>query len=289
MNIASSKKIIEYCKKEEVTLDRFAILYELENTESTEEDIVRRMHDYWDTMKKAIETGIEGEEIQGKIIGGQARKLLARNKEELLSGKKTIKGIAYALSVMEVNASMGLIVAAPTAGASGVLPGVLKAIQEARSYTDDKIVEALFVASIIGMIIAKNASISGAKGGCQAEVGSASAMASGALVYLEGGTIEEIFDAGAICLKNLMGLVCDPVAGLVEVPCQKRNAIGASNAMISADMVLAGIHSFIPFDEVVIAMKQVGDVMPSCHRETAMGGVAITPTGKKYAKDIMGW
>lgn len=194
--------------------------------------------------------------------------------------------VAGAMAVCEVNASMGRIVAAPTAGASGVLPGVLLAYAQSSSLDRVRLVQALFNAAAIGIIIAKNASISGAYGGCQAEVGSGAAMAASALTELRGGTPKQCLHAAAMSLKNLLGLVCDPVAGLVECPCIKRNAIGTVNAVLCSDMALAGIESVIPFDEVVEAMKNVGRMMHPDLRETARGGLAATPTAQRIAEKI---
>ena len=194
--------------------------------------------------------------------------------------------IVQAISMAESNACMRRIVAAPTAGSCGVVPAVLLPLCEREHYTQHELLEALYVASGIGAVIAYRASISGAAGGCQAEIGTASAMAAGALVSLRGGTNEQIGHAVAMALKNLMGLVCDPVAGLVEVPCVKRNVIGAVNAISAADMALAGIESRIPVDEVIDAMGEVGRRMPVEFRETALGGLAATPTGRQAAERI---
>ena len=186
----------------------------------------------------------------------------------------------------ELNASMGLIVAAPTAGSCGILPAVLVTAQEEKNYTDDKIVMSLFTAAGIGLVLAQNASIAGAEGGCQAECGSAASMAAGALTELAGGTVEQVSEAVALSLKNALGLTCDPVAGLVEVPCIKRNAFYAVNALVASDLALAGIRSVIPVDEVISAMKEIGDLMPIALKETAQGGLAATPTGKMISKRL---
>jgi L-serine dehydratase len=198
------------------------------------------------------------------------------------------KAVAASMAVLEVNASMGKIVAAPTAGSSGILPGALISVGEDFKKNDDDICKALFTASAVGYIITRNATVSGAEGGCQAETGAAAAMASAAIVEMLGGTAEEALAAAAITIKNILGLVCDPVAGLVEVPCVKRNAIGTANALISADMALAGIKSVIPFDEVVEAMYKVGRSLPSSLKETSLGGLATTPTGIKLKNEILG-
>lgn len=195
------------------------------------------------------------------------------------SGPLVSKAIGAAMGVMEVNTSMGLIVAAPTAGSCGILPGSILTTAEHYGWSDDQILEALFVAGAIGMLITRNATVSGAEGGCQAETGSAAAMAAAGIVAVLGGTPHQTLDAAATALKNVMGLVCDPIAGLVESPCQKRNALGTANALISAEITLAGIPSIIPFDEVVEAMYRVGRRMPMELRETALGGIANTPTG----------
>ena len=193
---------------------------------------------------------------------------------------------ASAMAVVEVNASMGRIVAAPTAGASGILPGVLIQNAKQREWTDSQLVDGLFTAGAIGLLFAENATISGAGGGCQAETGVAASMTAAALVEISGGTPIQALDAAAMAMKNVMGLVCDPVAGLVECPCIKRNALGAVNAMLCADMALCGITSLIPFDEVLGAMYQVGkDIRPE-YRETAKGGLATTPTGMMVAERL---
>lgn len=181
---------------------------------------------------------------------------------------------------------MGRIVAAPTAGSCGVLPGVLFSLAESHHVSEEKLVEGLLTSGAVGLVIAKNASLSGAEGGCQAEIGSASAMGAAAVVEIMGGTPEQALHGGAIALKNLLGLVCDPIAGLVEAPCSKRNAIGTANALVSAEMALAGIESVIPFDEVVEAMHQVGRMMPCTLRETAEGGLAATPTGRRLKEEV---
>lgn len=195
-----------------------------------------------------------------------------------------MQSVAAAMGVMEVNGTMGLIVAAPTAGSCGILPGALIERGQDRGKTDEALIDALFTAGAVGYIVTKNATVSGAEGGCQAETGTAAAMAAAGLVELFDGTPEQALTAAAITIKNIMGLVCDPIAGLVECPCTKRNAIGVANALMSADLSLAGVESNIPFDEVVESMYRVGKQMSSDLRETALGGLAITPTGKKLTQ-----
>jgi L-serine dehydratase len=203
-----------------------------------------------------------------------------------LSGELLATATAYALAVTEENARMKRIVACPTAGACGVVPACLIAVGEQRALSDEVLVRALFNASAIGIVIANNATISGAEGGCQAEIGTASAMAASAMAEMAGGSVSACLNAAAMALKNMLGLVCDPVAGLVEVPCSKRNAIGVANAITAADMALAGITSVIPLDEVVKAMKEVGRALPFELRETARGGVAASKTAREISKRI---
>lgn len=198
-----------------------------------------------------------------------------------------VKAMARAIACSEVNASMGKIVAAPTAGSCGILPAVILTVGEKFSKSDDELTKALFTASGIGMLIAKNATLSGAEGGCQAECGSAAAMGAGAVVEMLGGTPEMALDAASIVIKNVLGLVCDPVAGLVEVPCSKRNVSGAVNAITTADMVMAGVGSIIPFDDSVSAMYRVGKQLPCELRETALGGLAVTKKGQELKNKIM--
>ncbi len=201
-------------------------------------------------------------------------------------GPLMARAVAASMAVVEVNASMGRIVAAPTAGASGVLPGTLLITAEYRGWEDDKLIDGLFTSAAIGAIIAANATISGAEGGCQAETGSAAAMAAAAIAELSGVRPAACLDAAAIALKNVLGLVCDPVAGLVECPCIKRNAIGAANALLCADLVLSGAQSIIPFDEAVWASRTVGKQMSMDLRETARGGLAATPTARRITREL---
>jgi L-serine dehydratase len=206
--------------------------------------------------------------------------------KSIFAGEFLGRVMARALAVAEVNACMGRIVAAPTAGSCGILPATILTLKEEKNLSEEQAVMGLFTAAGIGMVIAKRASISGAEGGCQAECGSASAMAAAAMVELVGGTPGMAAQACAIAMKNTLGLVCDPVAGLVEVPCIKRNAGGAANAIVAAELALAGIESTIPVDEVIAAMKSIGDTMPSSLKETALGGLAATPTAKSITKTL---
>lgn len=265
------------------------IATEEEMTGRSRKEIERLMERNLSVMEKSIEEGVAGVKSVTGLTGGDATKMNDYlDKGTFMSGKTILTAVRNAIAVNEVNAKMGLICATPTAGSAGVVPGVLMACREKLQLSREQQLDFLFTAGAFGLVIANNASISGAEGGCQAEVGSASAMASAALVAANGGTAHQSAQAVAITLKNMMGLICDPVAGLVEVPCVKRNALGSSQAFISADMALAGIESVIPPDEVVAAMYQVGRQMPSMFRETAEGGLAMTPTAQKLTQSIMG-
>lgn len=264
------------------------IAVEAENSGRSPEQIFQLMEKNLQVMERSIQEGIDGVTSVTGLTGGDAVKLndylTAGN---FLSGETILAAVRNAIAVNEVNAKMGLICATPTAGSAGVVAGALIAARERLDLTHQQQVKFLFTAGAFGLVIANNASISGAEGGCQAEVGSASAMAAAALVEANGGTPDQSAQAIAITLKNMMGLICDPVAGLVEVPCVKRNALGASQAFISADMALAGIRSVIPPDEVVTAMYQVGRQMPSIFKETAEGGLAVTPTALRLQQELL--
>lgn len=284
--IQSAKEVIEYCQKENLKLSDIAIIHEKKQTGLETNEIIRRMGKNLEVMLQSVGQGLN-EETKGHLIGGEAKKLYKYTKDnKSVSGNVMSKAISYALAVLEVNASMGRVVACPTAGSSGVMPAIIKTMQEEFAISDYGAIKGILASSVIGVIIGREACLAGAQGGCQAEVGSASAMAAAAIVEIMGGTVSQAFDSGAIALKNIMGLICDPVAGLVEVPCAKRNTIGVANALISAEMALAGIESVIPFDEVVWAMDRVSKLMPSVLKETSEGGIAITPTAIKLTKEI---
>lgn len=280
--------LIELCDLHKKHIPEITILAEAAETGRSQEEIWLQTAAGLKVMAESIQKGLAPDiKSVGGIIGGNAFKLNQYAQGESLSGDKLLKAVSYALAVTEVNAAMGKIVAAPTAGSSGIVPGVIISLQENKNLSEEQAVNALLVAAATGKIIASNATLSGAEGGCQAEVGSAAAMAGAAAAYLGGADSETCFDAAAIALKSFLGLVCDPVAGLVEVPCSKRNGSGAVIALMSADMALAGIKSFIPFDEVVEAMYRIGRLMSPDMRETAKGGCAITPTALKFAKTIL--
>lgn len=253
----------------------------------SEEESFQRMMSMYGKMKESAAVEAGKDRSASGLVGGEAHLLHQRIESgRMISGDFMAHVMERALAVAANNACMRRIVAAPTAGSCGVLPAVLLTYQETYHVTDEKMTEALYVAAGIGGVIGTRASLSGAQGGCQAEIGSASAMAAGALVYLDGGSSEEIVHAAALALKGLLGLACDPVAGLVEVPCVKRNVIGSVNAVTSADMARAGIVSRIPPDEVIDAMRSIGSHMPAEIRETGAGGLAATKTGQKIASDL---
>lgn len=250
----------------------------------------------FDRMTKMLDAMIEADKSytpelrsQSGLSGGDGAKLEQFRKQETrLIGTFLTMVMEKAVKMGESNACMKRIVAAPTAGSCGVIPAVLITYLEQKNSAKERIVESLFVAAGIGQVIANTASISGAEGGCQAEIGSASSMAAGAITYLEGGTNEQIANAAALAMKNMLGLTCDPVAGLVEVPCIKRNVSGAVNAIIASQMTMAGIKSAIPADEVFESMGRIGSLLPSCLRETSGDGLATTPTAQAVVEKIRG-
>ena len=289
--IGSVETLIQLAHDNHSTIGQAMIKYEAQLKQISESEVLQQMKYNWQVMKESIATGIEKpQRSKGGLIGGEARQLYdyCAVQPNLLSGSNIMEAVSYAMAVAEVNATMGRIVACPTAGSCGIVPGVLKKMQEIDNLTDEQIAEALMTCAGIGMVIAHRASVSGAVGGCQAECGAASAMAAAAAVELRGGTPEQAGEACAMVIKNVMGLVCDPVAGLVEVPCAKRNALGASLAMVMADLALSGVKSVIPVDEVITAMGAVGRSLPESLRETARGGLAVTPTGLELNKKIFG-
>ena len=282
----NGQELLAICHEGQIPISEAAILAELSREEMDRDEIMREMSLNLEVMRESIRVGLEEQQISiTGLMGEDADKLMAFA-DYAVMGQEMTKIVASAMAVTEVNASMGRIVAAPTAGASGILPAVLIQYGDAHDLSEEQLIAGLCNAGAIGMIIAHNASIAGASGGCQAETGSAAAMAASALTELRGGTPDMCLHAAAIALKNVMGLVCDPVAGLVECPCIKRNAIGAANAVLCSDMVMAGIESIIPFDEVVTAMRNVGRMMNPDLRETARGGIAATPTAQKIAEKI---
>ena len=288
--ITKATELIQQAKIRRVKIWEIILEEEVKRTGLTKKDLRTKMKKHLEVMEQSAQKAIEKPiKTLGGIIGSEAKKLTDYRKKGLSICGDTINLLmARAFSTSEVNASMGKICAAPTAGSSGILPAVIITAAEVLESNEEDKINVLFTAAGIGGIIATHATISGAEGGCQAECGSAAAMAAGAVVEMAGGDPDMVFHAGAIALKNIMGLICDPVAGLVESPCAKRNASGAVNAFISAEQSLAGIQSVIPFDEVVEAMSKVGRAIPNEFRETALGGIATTETAQVMAKRIFG-
>lgn len=282
-------ELVKLAESKQVKTAEIMLQQEIEVTGLSREEIIAKMDRNLTVMEQAVERGLNGVSSVSGLTGGDAVLLQNYIKSgKALSGNILLDAVSKAVATNEVNAAMGTICATPTAGSAGVVPGTLFAVKEVIKPSRMEMIEFLFTAAAFGFVVANNASISGAAGGCQAEVGSASGMAAAAIVEMAGGTPAQAAEAMAITLKNMLGLVCDPVAGLVEVPCVKRNAMGASNAMTAADMALAGISSRIPCDEVIHAMFLIGQTMPSSLRETAEGGLAATPTGRRLEAEIFG-
>lgn len=268
---------------------KFFILYESVNADVTEEVVIDKMKQVFLVMKNSVKVGLQNINItnSGMVTGGAKKMNNFLESGKSLLSKEFSEIIVNSLSVSEANACMRKIVAAPTAGAAGVIPGAIFKIADKHNIPDEKLIDALFVAGGIGEVILKQASIAGAVHGCQAEIGSAGAMTAGAIAYLFNPSIDVIESAASFALKNVLGLVCDPVAGLVEIPCIKRNVSAALNAIASAEMALAGIETIIPFDEVILAMAEIGNKMSDTLKETALGGLAATPTAKHITEGLL--
>ena len=280
MDFKNAKELLALCREKNLPISEVMRQREILLGETTAEIVDQRMDRVLEIMKDAAFSPIKDPVISmGGLIGGEARKLCEfHDLGKSLCGNVLGKGITYAMATLETNASMGLIVASPTAGSAGIVPGLMLALQDVYSFSDEKIRQALFNAGAIGYLAMRNATVAGAVGGCQAEVGIASAMAASAAVELLDGTPLQCTYAASTVLMNMLGLVCDPVGGLVEYPCQNRNAAGVSNALIAAEMSLAGITQFIPLDEMIDTMYAVGKKLPAELRETALGGCAATPS-----------
>ena len=280
MDFKNANELLALCEEKNLPVSEIMRIREIELGETTADIVNKKMTRVLEIMKDAAFSPIKQPvKSMGGLIGGEARKLsLHAQNNEGLCGDLLQKAITYAMATLETNASMGLIVASPTAGSAGIVPGLMLAMQEHYQFSDEKIIQALFNASAIGYLAMRNATVAGAVGGCQAEVGVASAMAASAAVELMGGTPRECTFAASTVLMNMLGLVCDPVGGLVEYPCQNRNAAGVANAIIAAEMALAGIPQLIPLDEMIQTMFTVGKKLPAELRETAMGGCASTPS-----------
>lgn len=289
-NYHSLSSLIQASVQEGCTISRLVLAQQAAQMEQTEEALYRKMEKTYRVMAASIEPGCRKNlRSTSGLTGGSAYKMRQVSEAgKSLTGPLLSGALYRALAVSELNASMGRIVAAPTAGSCGILPAAVLTMEKDRGCSEKDCIMSLFTASAVGMIIANNASLAGAEGGCQAECGSAAAMAAAAITELAGGTPEMAGHAVAIALKNILGLVCDPVAGLVEIPCIKRNASGVAGAFVAAELALAGIESAIPADEVIWAMKKVGDAMSPALKETAEGGLAATPTGKKLHDQVFG-
>ncbi|MCI6097766.1 MAG: L-serine ammonia-lyase, iron-sulfur-dependent, subunit alpha [Selenomonadaceae bacterium] len=284
----SIAELVELAQKANCPISQIVIQWEMENNFVAEEKQRAMMLKNWQVMEESLKRGLTNyEKSVSGLTGGDAVKLYAY-RQHGYTGEAVLSAAASAVGVSEVNAVMGRIVACPTAGSCGIVPAAIYAAAEKTGNNIDEIVDALFTASGIGMVVEANASIAGAYGGCQAECGTAAGMAAGALVQLAGGTPEIVGNAVALAIKNLLGLACDPVAGLVEVPCVKRNGFIAVHAMVAADMAMAGVQSVIPVDDVIDAMNRIGRSMPSSIKETAEGGLATTKTGLRLTKEIFG-
>ena len=284
MDFKNAKELLEICEREQRPISEVMRQRECDLGEIPGDMADHKMNQVLEVMRNAAHQPLKNPaKSMGGLIGGEARKLSDHAaKGKSICGEVLERAITYAVAVLEVNASMGLIVAAPTAGSAGVVPGLLLALQDTYKISDGRIVDGLYNAGAIGYLAMRNATVSGAVGGCQAEIGVASAMAASAAVELMGGTPRQCLDAASTVIMNMLGLVCDPVAGLVEYPCQNRNASGAANALIAAEMALSGITQLIPFDEMLNTMYAVGKHIPIELRETALGGCATAPSACEF-------
>lgn len=286
MELTSAAALLAFCEAEGKTIPEAVITYESILSADDPEAIRHHMQETLEAMRESAAKGLDDPGAYAHLAKGYGQKMREAARQNRLVGDTQLQRIAmYSLGVAQHNASLGRIVACPTAGSCGVVPGALLGTV-GQDETDERLVEALFTAAAIGTVSAAQGPISGAEGGCQAECGVASAMAAGSLMYLMGGSSQQIFDAASLALQNLLGLVCDPIASLVEVPCITRNACAAANAVLCADMIAAGIPAVVPFDETVHAMKLIGRSMPESLRETARGGLAATPTGRRLSHDL---
>lgn len=287
----SIRETIDYAVENNMSFADIMVKEEMELSGKSRDEVRAQMKQNLDVMRDAVIKGTTGDGVESVTgyTGHDAAKLRDYNEtHHALSGYEMIDAVKGAIATNEVNAAMGIICATPTAGSSGTIPGALFKLEKTHDLTEEQMIDFLFTSALFGRVVANNASVAGATGGCQAEVGSASAMAAAAAVAIFGGSPEASGHAMALAITNLLGLVCDPVAGLVEIPCVMRNAIGSGNALISADLALAGIESRIPVDEVIEAMDKVGRNLPASLRETGLGGLAGTPTGEAIKRKIFG-
>ncbi|UOF89211.1 L-serine ammonia-lyase, iron-sulfur-dependent, subunit alpha [Fodinisporobacter ferrooxydans] len=290
MRFSTLRELSDLAATENKPISQIMIEEQMRETGESRATILSKMGLQFEVMEEAVEQGVTATvRSHSGLTGGDAKKVYDYQKDgKSVLGSQAALAMSMALAVSEVNAAMGRVVATPTAGSCGILPGVLVSIGRVHNIPKETLIQSMFTAGAIGYVIANNASISGAGGGCQAETGSATAMAAGSVVELFGGTPEQVIISAGLALKNVLGLVCDPVAGLVEVPCIIRNGFAAVAALTAADMALAGMKSVIPPDEVVSAMYHVGRIMPVELRETALGGLADTPTAKAIEKKLYG-
>lgn len=287
----SIRETIDYAVENNMSFADIMVKEEMELSGKSRDEVRAQMKQNLDVMRDAVIKGTTGDGVESVTgyTAHDAAKLRDYNEtHHALSGYEMIDAVKGAIATNEVNAAMGIICATPTAGSSGTIPGALFKLEKTHDLTEEQMIDFLFTSALFGRVVANNASVAGATGGCQAEVGSASAMAAAAAVAIFGGSPEASGHAMALAISNLLGLVCDPVAGLVEIPCVMRNAIGSGNALISADLALAGIESRIPVDEVIEAMDKVGRNLPASLRETGLGGLAGTPTGEAIKRKIFG-
>ncbi len=287
-NYKSVQVLIDEALAKEEPVFQIVLAGQVQEQALSKEELIAKMTETYGVMEAAMHNGLNSQTKSSSGISGGAAYTLnqAHKAGKTIGGDVLDKLLMRALAVSEVNACMGKIVAAPTAGSCGIVPAVLSTIKEEQEISQEQLVLSMFTAAGLGIVIANRATVSGAEGGCQAECGSAAAMAAGAVVEMVGGTPRMVGHACAMALKNVLGLVCDPVAGLVEIPCIKRNAIGAANALVAANLALAGVESVIPVDEVIDAMRSVGNSMASALKETAEGGLAATPTAQALASKI---
>lgn len=285
----STKKMLALLEEHNLKrISDLALKYEAELTGRSEKEIFENMDKRLEFMETSIKKGLEGNKSISGLTSLESKRMNKMiGKDDMLLSDAMLKGTTYALGVMNCNGCMGRVVASPTAGSAGVVPGAVLATVERFNLPREAAVRAMLTAGAVGVIIAKGATFSAAKAGCQAEIGTSTAMAAAAISEIRGMTPAECMNAAALALKNMLGLACDPIGGLVEVPCVKRNAIGVAHAMTASDMSKAGIRSFVGFDEVLIAMNNIAAIMPSAIRETAKGGLASTPTGQKIAKKFI--
>lgn len=274
----SVQDILTICEKEKIPFWKVVLFGEMELTGTTEEQVIQAMKKRLDVFRASVRAGLSDTAItMSGMSGGQGASLLSQ--EKILLGGLSYKAMSYAVAVNEANQKMKKVVACPTAGSAGIVPGCFVALEDEGLVTEDKMIEGLLVASGIGNVVTMNAFVAGALGGCQAECGTATSMAAASITHMLGGNAQQISDAAALAMKNVLGLTCDSIAGLVEVPCVKRNGFHAVHSMTAAEMVLHGIKSIVPMDEVIAVMKETGEQIPVTLRETSTGGLATTPTG----------